>query len=221
MPRLLSTKKLAPHQKELLLNAGFSFIEYEAIKIMPQDFILKTQIIKNAIFTSQNAVKVILKKDLNITNCFCVGKKTRMLLNQNQYKVLEMETSSQDLAQLIAERYKDDYFTFFCGNRRRDELPQILKEKNIGFTEIEVYNTGLNTRKFQQKFDGILFFSPSGVQSFTAQNSLKNATAFCIGETTGAEAKKHTSAIEIAGSPAIENVIARAAKHFKMINIKK
>ena len=221
MPRLLSTKKLALHQKELLLNAGFSFVEYDAIHILPKAFNLENHSVKNAIFTSKNAVKEVLKKKLPITNCFCVGEKTKNLLEQNQLKVLEMGTSAKELAHLILEKYKTEKFIFFCGDKRRDELPEILNANKVEFEEIQVYKTALNLREFQQKFDGILFFSPSGVQSFTAKNNLKGTIAFCIGKTTAAEARKHTSAVEIAGSPAIENVIARTAKYFKTLNIKK
>ena len=72
----------------------------------------------------------------------------------------------------------------------------------------------LNLKKFESKFDGILFFSPSGVQSFTEQNRL-NSTAFCIGETTASKAKKHTHEIIIASKPSIENVIVKVVKKLK------
>jgi uroporphyrinogen-III synthase len=105
---------------------------------------------------------------------------------------------------------------FSAEKKRRDELPEILKLENIKCKEIEVYSTGLNPREFPQEFDGILFFSPSAVQSFTAENQLKNTIAFCIGETTATEAKKHTKNIIIATKPSIENVIVQVAKYSKI-----
>ena len=70
----------------------------------------------------------------------------------------------------------------------------------------------LNPMKFHQLFDGILFFSPSGVQSFMVENSMESAMAFCIGETTASEAKKHTENVVIANSTSIESVIAKSVK---------
>ena len=86
--------------------------------------------------------------------------------------------------------------------------------ENIQFKEIEVYKTSLNPQRFPQEFEGVLFFSPSAVQSFTAKNQLKETTAFCIGNTTAAEAQKHTNNIIIATKPTIENVIVQVVNYF-------
>ncbi len=58
MPVILSTKKLNERQKSLLLIAGISLVEYNAIKIDFVPFEISSSIV-NAIFTSQNAVKAI------------------------------------------------------------------------------------------------------------------------------------------------------------------
>ena len=54
MPTVLSTKKLALNQKELLLNSGIGFAEYDAINIEFLNFDLPKQTIQNAIFTSKD-----------------------------------------------------------------------------------------------------------------------------------------------------------------------
>ncbi len=214
MPRVLSTKILAQNQKELLLNAGMSIVEYDAIKIKFPEFPLEENKIKNAIFSSKNAVKAIEKKALNIENCFCVGTKTSALLREKGFHVKETAENSEKLAQIIVEKYGDEKFIFFCGNNRRDELPEILKKNTVSLKEIEVYNSFQDPWKFESKFDGIMFFSPSAVKSFTRKNEL-DTTAFCIGETTALEAKKHTDKIIVATSPGIENVIAKLVNYFK------
>lgn len=71
--------------------------------------------------------------------------------------------------------------------------------------------------KFAQKWDGILFFSPSGVESFVLENNLANSAVFCIGETTAAAAKKYTSSVIVANSTTVESVIAKAVKALKKI----
>ena len=99
---------------------------------------------------------------------------------------------------------------------RRDILPNTLKENGIQFNEIEVYETNLTSKKITQKLDGILFFSPSGVESFLEKNKITNEICFCIGETT-AEAleNKNIKNIVIAQKPSVENVITEVVEYYK------
>ena len=85
-PTVLSTKKLSTNQKELLLNAGLSLVEYDAIKIEFQSLPALISSVENAIITSKNAAKVVIKEKLQIKNCFCVGDKTAALLENNGYQ---------------------------------------------------------------------------------------------------------------------------------------
>ncbi len=214
MPTVLSTKKFTESQRSLLLQAGIGLVEYNAITIKPVDFEVKTKI-ENPIITSQNAVKALVDKKVQINNCFCVGEKTKGLLEANGYSVKVMANYGKELAKVIVNKFADQSFTFFCGNLRRDELPGLLKENNIKFTEVEVYQTILKPKKFERTFDGILFFSPSAVESFKKENNLKNITVFCIGSTTATEAEKYTNKIIIANKPTIENVIVQVVKKLK------
>lgn len=214
MPTVLSTKKLAESQRNLLLQAGIGLVEYDTIVIIPVDFKVKTKI-KNAIITSQNTVKGLVDKKVQIENCFCVGVKTKTMLEANGYKVKVMANYGKELAQIIVKEFADESFTFFCGNLKRDELPELLKENNLSFAEVEVYKTALKPKKFERTFDGVLFFSPSAVESFTKENGLENTTVFCIGITTAAEVEKYTDKIIIANKPTIENVIVQVVKKFK------
>ena len=100
--RLLSTKILAPLFKNNLIDNGFTVIEYPFIKIKP----IPIKIIslnKYLIFTSQNAVRIVFN-DLKINeqivhkDCFCVGEKTKFLLEENGLKVIKMSQKSSFLA---------------------------------------------------------------------------------------------------------------------------
>ena len=214
MPRVLSTKRLAPHQRELLLNAGIGLVEYDAIKIELTDFKTDKKKIENAIFTSKNSVKAISGKDLQIENCFCVGDKTAMVLEKMGFQIIERAQNSEELGWKIAEKYREKHFYFFCGNKRRDELPSILTKNKIDFSEIQVYESSLNLKKFESDVDGTLFFSPSAVKSFAQENQI-NSVAFCIGSTTAREAAHYTQNIVVASRPGIENVIAKVVAYFK------
>ena len=101
--------------------------------------------------------------------------------------------SAKELADIIAKNSNSDKVVFFCGDHRRDELSAILREKNIEVNEIVVYKTRLVPHKIEKKYDGILFFSPSAVQSFFEKNKLDDQTIlFAIGNTTANEIKKYS-----------------------------
>ncbi|MDQ7916623.1 uroporphyrinogen-III synthase [Mesonia sp. MT50] len=214
MPTILSTKKLDKHQEQLMLNANISFVSYDAIRISFYKELLFPQKVENAIVTSKNTWQAI-KDKISIKNAFVVGIKTTQLLQESGIEIIESTDYGKDLAQKICSTHSAKEFHFFCGKQRRDELPTQLKINNISFTETQVYDTLENHREFSQEFDGILFFSPSGVKSFCAVNDIKSATAFCIGTTTAKEAEKYTKNIIIANQPTIENVIVQVVKTYK------
>ncbi len=220
MATLLSTKILAENQKQLILNSGIGLVEYDAISIGFDNSSLDAPIPRNLIFTSQNGVKGFFTqypefqtRELNI---FCVGDKTKLEIEKNGYSVVASANSSKELAYKIVNEYSEKQFLYLCGSKRREELPEILKSENIAIQELKVYTTTLNPKKFNRNFDGVLFFSPSGVQSYYQKNDLNSSIAFCIGETTAAEAKKHTQNIIVANKPSIENVIVQADKKYKI-----
>lgn len=215
MPRILSTKILKPSQKELLLNTGISLVEYNSIKITFLDFDLEEESLKNSIFTSRNAVKAILSRNIQLQDCFCVGAKTSGMLSSAGGRVLEQANTATQLAKKLTREYRNRRFHFFSGNLRRDELPELLKQEGIALSETEVYQTTLNPREFDSRFDGIMFFSPSAVKSFTEMNKI-DTTAFCIGPSTAEEARKHTRDVVVSNTPAIENVIAKVVSALKI-----
>ncbi|QQX77509.1 MULTISPECIES: uroporphyrinogen-III synthase [Aequorivita] len=214
MPTVLSTKKFKENQRSLLLQAGVSLVEYDAIKIELIPFEIP-EIVENAIFTSQNAILAIQNSEFRIQNCYCVGKKTKSMLEENGQNVVKMTEYASELADYLVKNYKKDSFHFFCGNIRSDEIPSKLKENNIDFKEIEVYKTTLNPKKFERQFDAVLFFSPSGVRSFVSENKINNSKAICIGNTTASEAKIYTKNVVIANATTVESVIAKAVNTLK------
>jgi len=213
MTTILSTRKLLPAQESMFLNNGIEVVQHDGISIAFNDFELP-----NAqdyyIFTSRNAVKAYLNKTKNNTplqnshiHCFCVGQKTRSYLIENGLKVIKMTENASELANFIVNNHQNASFSLLVGNRNRPELREQLSQNNIEFSEVEAYTTTLTPKKFQEDFDGILFFSPSGIQSFTQKNELSQRAAFCIGETTAREAKKFTDNVQISLETTVESVI--------------
>ena len=215
---ILSTKKLLPNQKQVLLDANITLIEEDFIETKIKNFEL-SKVNDNLIFTSQNAVQSVLQhskcNELKSKNVFSVGMKTKDLLTENGFNVIAYTGYAVDLAEIISLIYGKESYTFFSGNLRRDVLPNTLKENGITFNEIEVYETNITSKKIKEKLDGILFFSPSGVESYFRLNTIKEEMCFCIGETT-AEAieNKKIKNIIIADKPTVENVIDEVIEYY-------
>ena len=208
--KILSTKILAEYQKQPLIEAGFELIENDFISTKTKSFDLKN-INESLIFSSQNAVEAILQhpdlEKLKTKKVYCVGLKTKALLADNGFEVIAYTGYASDLAEIITLIYKSESYTFFSGNKRRDTLPDTLKEAEVVFNEIEVYETTLTPHKIKNAVDAILFFSPSGVESYLKENTIKKEVCFCIGETTASALENKTKNIIIADQPSVEDVI--------------
>ena len=217
-----STKILTSTQRQELVNANLEVYEADFIKTEGIDFDLKT-INDNLIFTSQNAAQSVLLHPkhqelipkLREKNVFCVGIKTKALLEENGFNVIVYVDYASDLAEIISLIYSNESYTFFSGNLRKETLPKALKEANIQFNEIQVYETTLTPHKLNIPVEGLLFFSPSGVESYLSENKIKKEVCFCIGKTTAEALFNITKNIIIAENPSIEDVIFEVIEKFK------
>ena len=219
---ILSTKLLSPIQKQELVKVNIHIIEADFIKTENTSFEIKN-LNKNLIFTSQNAILSILQHpkidELKQKTVFCVGLKTKELLNENGFTVEAYTGYSEDLAEIITLVYADESFTFFSGNLRKDTLPEMLTENEITFNEIKVYDTTLTPNKISDKLDGILFFSPSAVTSYLQKNTISTEKLFCIGNTTGDALRSGLSEnkiknIKTAYQPSVENLIEQVIEYY-------
>ena len=216
--KILSTKILAEYQKQPLIEAGFEVLENDFITTKIKSFDLKN-INESLIFSSQNAVESILQhpdlEKLKTKKVYCVGLKTKALLADNGFEVIAYTGYASDLAEIITLIYKSESYTFFSGNLRRETLPNALKEAGIVFNEINVYETNLTPHKVKNTVDAILFFSPSGVESYLKENTFKKEVCFCIGETTASSLENKTKNIIIADQPTVEDVIEAVIEEYK------
>lgn len=215
--RILSTKKLLPNQKQYLLNANFNLIEADFISTKPTTFEFGT-LNENLIFTSQNAVNSLLQhpdiETLKSKKVFCVGLKTKALLSDNGFDVIAYTSYAADLAEIITLVYNKESYTFFSGNLRRDTLPEALIEAKITYNEINVYETSLTPQKVSTAVNGILFFSPSGIESYLSQNKITKEVCFCIGTTTAEALENITKNIVIANHQTVENTIIQCINYY-------
>ena len=184
----------------------------DSVKINPNRLtksIIRNEI-ENVIITSQNAVEALLTNfsavELQFKNIYCVGRKTKRIIEKRIGKVKHHATDAKALAEHMVEFMDGTEATFFCSNLRLDTIPDILEENNIKVNEVEAYETKFDAEKVEGDLDGVMFYSPSTVQSFLKQNKAKGI-AFCIGETTATEAKKYFEEVRVAKVPLVESVV--------------
>lgn len=200
-----------------------SFIETEPIQTIEvlqeieQAYILTATII----FTSMNAVEAVASQAEGQEpewNIYCIGNTTKELVAEyfGEERIFGTATSAAELAELIVEEAPDDEVLFFCGDQRRDELPEILRSNNIEVTEIIVYQTIPVPRKINNEYNAVLFFSPSAVDSFFKLNKAgKQTIFFAIGNTTSNAIKKYTdNKIIISKKPDKEHLMIEAINYF-------
>ena len=79
-----------------------------------------------------------------------------------------------------------------------------------------MYSTIATVEKLSKRYDGILFFSPSAVESFFSLNEVgSNTILFAIGNTTAeAISQKVKNKIIIAESPGKEALVKEMLKYF-------
>ncbi|WP_273568859.1 hydroxymethylbilane synthase [Maribacter halichondriae] len=209
--QIFSTKKLTSDQLQTF-NNGIRVKSDDFIKISPNR--ISTAVLKremtNVIITSQNAVEAILSNvsadQLNFKNIYCVGRKTKRLIERRIGPVKHQEKNAKKLAEYLVEYIEGLGVTYFCSNLRMEDLPNILTENNIEVTEIEAYETKHSPSKIDDTVKGVLFFSPSTVESYLLKNK-PDKIAYCIGETTANEARKHFDDVRVAKIPDVESLI--------------
>jgi uroporphyrinogen-III synthase len=172
------------------------------------------------IFTSMNAVDAVadVVTDTPGWQVYCIGNTTQKKVAERLPNATIVATGEN--AGRLAERLVDDRVknaVFFCGNRRRDELPNKMRSEGGVVEEIIVYETIDQPSTLAKEYDGILFFSPSAVNSFFAGNKVPNQTElFAIGKTTAEAIRQYANRkIQIAHVTGKEDLVDHAIQFFK------
>jgi uroporphyrinogen-III synthase len=224
--RPLNNSSVADAEAAGITIDTISVIETEPVRSSEVQKRIKLAIQKPAtvIFTSMNAVEVIAaeqEKTQPSWTIYCIGNTTAQLVKKyfGEHSIAGTANSASELANLIAAKNHIGEVIFFCGDQRRDELPEILRNNHVSIEEIIVYHTIAVPNKVEKSFDGILFFSPSAVESFFGNNKIEGKTIlFAIGNTTANEIKKHAdNKIVVASRPGKENLVEDMIKYFELI----
>ena len=145
-----------------------------------------------------------------------MGKQSENLLLENQIKPLKTTKNMSELIDFIQKIDKKGQFLHFCGNRRLSLLAKKMKVWECDFKEVVVYQTeGANT-KIDATPSAVLFFSPSGVESYEKHNNIANTHCFCIGSTTAAALKQTPKSVHVMVNPNTEQLVSKAIHYFKL-----
>lgn len=221
MKHILFTKELSPDQLQLFekMNAevkGIPFIK----TVADPDYKTKLDMLFRGLFTSLVVTSPFAARlfagyaDMNnffIDTIYTVGEKSATVLRGFcRQCVVSSKGNAEDLANsIVGGSATGNKVCFLSGEMRRDALPRILKESHLCFTEICVYKTLLTPPSALPYFDGIVFFSPSAVQSFYQKYKLSDEAVYAIGSTTQNELLRYNSTLKVgvAEKPSFESLV--------------
>jgi uroporphyrinogen-III synthase len=231
MPRnslnILSTRPLDSNLIEEAAEKGvsidcLSFIETQPVVSERLQLLIEelAHLSKTVVFTSMNAVAAV--KDFAgaavAWEIYCIGNTTRQLIENlwGADKIKGTAENASALAEIIITQGVKEVI-FFCGEQRRDELPQKLMNQRVHVKEIVVYRTIETSKPVNKKYDGVLFFSPSAVNSFFSYNNPTSCgVAFAIGSTTASALRaKGCDPIISADTPGKEELVKKMLDYFQ------
>jgi uroporphyrinogen-III synthase len=195
---VLSTANLEPSLINTAMVHGIEldalpFVEVEPVRnqALAEELESLCKVHLTVVFTSANAISAIsgtLKKFRPQWNVYCIGNATRKAVLEF-FDEASIKGTATDGAGLAATIKSHDVsgVTFFCGDKRLDALPDFLYRNDIMVREIVVYKTRETPEQVVKHYQGFMFFSPNGVNSFFRINKISpNAVLFAIGNTTAA-----------------------------------
>ncbi|MEI8278378.1 MAG: uroporphyrinogen-III synthase [Bacteroidota bacterium] len=227
--QILSTKVI---NEQLIQKAAQNNLSIDVVPFISTEAIAEEEMQANiaavyepqqyVIFTSVNAVQSVGKiaqyKDAAWRVCCTSGAtsaavkahfpKAKVLVTADDAKKLAVEILNNKLIQKVL---------FFCGDMRRDELPTMLNEKGVAVNEILTYRTVLIPTTISAEYDGVLFFSPSAVESYMQKNVLTDKQVlFAVGNTTAEALRNYKNTLVICDKPSTGNMIDKVISHFTL-----
>jgi uroporphyrinogen-III synthase len=226
---ILSTRPLddaliAKAARNKITIDAISFINIE--KMVSQEIAGRIETLSKekatVVFTSTNALNTAVEllpvnAGMPEWNIYCLGGATFTTVKENwpARQVAFTGKNATELAErIISDGLKE--IVFFCGHQRRDELPLLLAKHGIHVEELAVYRTLETPVKVETDYQGILFFSPSAVQSYFSLNKAhRDATFFALGNTTADAIKQFAiNNIIVSDFPRKELLVDKAINFF-------
>lgn len=175
-----------------------------------------------SVFTSANAILPV-KELIAPTQICCISGHTLDMVQQffPQATIIATADNATELANEMIAKGHIRSAVFFCGNKRLDKLPNLLQQNNIDLKEVVVYETIPVPVPIEGSIDGVLFFSPSGVESYFHFNKIEPGTiCFAVGPTTAKAIKAYTNNIVVVNEekPSAKNLLQLAITYLNNHN---
>ena len=145
---------------------------------------------------------------------YCLEQETCAEALRQGLRVIGTAGTASLLADVIITHKTVRELTFICSNLRRDELPDKLRAADRLVHEWKGYSVTANPIRIP--YTGfVLFYSPSGVDSFLILNPSDNLEAVCIGETTAGHARQRGfKKVYTSDKSTIESVVNKVIQIF-------
>lgn len=207
----------------------FSYIPFVSTELI--DDLLLTQYVKDSLYddmpviiTSIQAVKwgvINIAIEQNERKVYCVGEKVANAVKiwQPNWLVCGVADNAVSLLPFFKNCHLQKAL-LLCGNMRLDIIPAEMKRLGIVLKEAKVYMTKLLPKNVDEAYNGVLFFSPSAVDSFFKVNRVDyDCTLFAIGGTTASAIRKYcTNNIVMADKPDKIKLLDLVVSYFRHNN---
>jgi len=223
---ILSTKRLKPALIRIAESAGIAVLQHDFIKTVSIVDENATHALSTVgewlVFTSKQAVKIYsaFRKSASLNNphkIYCLqGETMKAVSKLVNCEIAGVANDAASLSTLIVQEGRANSLSFICGKMRRNDLSTALRAAGVTIKEIPVYDTVYNGKPIGDSYKGLLFFSPSAVESYFQTNILPVALpSFCIGNTTAASFREHSNnPVIVAVEPSQEAMVEAFIKYF-------
>ncbi len=224
---ILSTAELADSLLHKAIDHGVELDAVSFIQVEPINDSGLTDELRDlckmhltAVFTSANAIVAmadVLKAGKPDWDIYCMGNATKKAALE-YFDPEHIKGTAFDGAVLagVIKTHGIKEVVFFCGDKRLDALPQFLYDNDVMVHEIVVYKTKETPAEVKKHYQGIMFFSPNGVNSFFRLNDINPHTVlFAIGNTTARSIRSKTAnKVVVCETPSKERMVDQVIEYF-------
>ncbi|QCX53045.1 uroporphyrinogen-III synthase [Elizabethkingia sp. JS20170427COW] len=192
--RILFTKELSKEYIQQKLGADFEVSFLKLIDIVPNPINFEIGDFHHFIITSVNTVKVIQHHVIfpKESRFYVVGDKSAKALSSLGIEAEIVAKNAEQLAEYIQQKVKPVPILHFCSSKALMTLEEKLGQAGFQYQQEVVYRTVACFPILEKEVDALVFFSPSGVESFMKNNKVNQEQVFSIGKTTQKALQKFT-----------------------------
>lgn len=162
------------------------------------------------VFTSRTASALFQQGDFP-ERVYAIGQQTASnVINA----IIPISPTAKSLAKLIIKNGEKSVL-FVCGEQRREDLPNALKEAHINVIEQVVYSTKILHKNVDlQSVDALAFMSPSSVIGMAKNGGFNDLPCFAIGPSTAQTLTTHGQVPILSSKSSAASIVQTAKAYF-------